>query len=234
MRYVRAAPMSGGQASDGTPVGGACGYYTSISLFGGPAEVRGCGQRVPPGNRRSSSPSVKLPRGGSTTPVSKTDDNGALAQYGPAVIFGGKPPADPNLPVGPSGPLTVRTRGKRSVTSSASVKNVGAGPFTANSVRSECNASKTGVKATTTISNGVVITATDADGNPTSSETVPARPPVNHTVTGVNNMGDTFRAVFNEQQVDADGRITVSAVHLYLLGPMAVGDVVIAQSHART
>jgi hypothetical protein len=61
---------------------------------------------------------------------------------------------------------------------------------------------------------------------------VPAHPAPNHTVTGTTSNGDSFRAVFNEQAIDADGTITVVAVHLYLLGPTAVGDVVIAESHA--
>jgi len=38
--------------------------------------------------------------------------------------------------------------------------------------------------------------------------------------------------VFNEQVTRRDGGTTVVAVHLYLLGPTAVGDVVIAQSHS--
>jgi hypothetical protein len=129
--------------------------------------------------------------------------------------------------------MTVSTKGKKTVTSTASVKNVGSGPFTASSVRATCTAKKAGVSAATTITKGVLVTATDGDGNPTASEVVPSHPPVNHTVTGVNDIGDSFRAVFNEQAVDAEGTITVNAVHLYLLGPTAVGDVVIAQAHAR-
>jgi len=226
--------MSGGQAATASTVaGGACGYYTSVGLFGGPAQVRGCGQKPGAGLPGSASPSVTLPPGGSSTAVKSTDDNGALAQYGPAVVFGGKPPKDPNAPLGPSGAMTVSTKGKRSVTSSASVKNVGAGPFIATSVRSTCTAAKSGVKASTTITSGVVVTATDADGNPTSMEKVPSHPEPNFTREGVNVLGDHFRAVFNEQTADPDGTITVNAVHLYLLGPTAVGDVVIAQSSAR-
>jgi hypothetical protein len=56
---------------------------------------------------------------------------------------------------------------------------------------------------------------------------------VNHTVTGTTSNGDDFKAVFNEQTVAADGTITVEAVHLYLLGPTAVGDVVVARAHSR-
>jgi hypothetical protein len=77
------------------------------------------------------------------------------------------------------------------------------------------------------------VTATDEDGNPTATEPVPAHPPVNHTVEGRISTGDTFRAVFNEQDTGPDGAITVRALHLYLLGPAARGDVVVAESQAR-
>lgn len=211
--------------------GGACGYSTDVALFGGPATVRGCGQTVPPASKRSTSPSVSLPPGGSATAVVATGA-GALAQYGPAVIFGGRPPTDPKAPLPPCGELRVSTKGKRSVTSTASVKNVGPGPFTATSVRSTCTAAAAGNTGSTTITRGALATATDADGNTTESSAIPTHPPVNHTLTGTTSNGDTFKAVFNEQTVAADGTITVVAVHLYLLGPTAVGDVLIAESHA--
>ena len=213
--------------------GEACGYYTEVALFGGPPTVRGCGQTTPPGDDLSASPSVTLPPGGSVTAVTATDDDGALAQYGPAIIFGGKPPSDPELPIPPSGPVKVSTKGKRSVTSSASVKNLSSGPFTADSVRSTCRASKSGTSGATTITRGVLVTANDREGNPSKTLQVPSRPPANYTRRGVNNAGDAFKAVFNEQKVARDGTITVTAVHLYLMGPAATGDVVIAQSRAR-
>ena len=214
------------------PAGGACGYYTDVGLFGGPKERRGCGQTIPPGNEASASPSVTLPAEGSTAAITAGDTSGALAQYGPAVIFGGPPPAATGAGT-PSGPIQVSTKGRTSVTSSASVKKVESGPFTAASVASTCSASKSGVKASTTIGKGVVVTASDPDGNPTASKTVPAKPPVNHKITGKVNTGDKFRIVFNEQKKSRDGTITVVAVHIYLLGPTAVGDVVIAESHCR-
>jgi len=213
--------------------GGACGYFSDVSLFGGPSTVRGCGQTVPPGNAKSTSPSVNLPDGGSVAAVTVTDANGALAQYGPAVVFGGRPPADDGAPIPPSGPLKVTTKGKRSVTSSASVKNLIAGPFSAGSVGCTCNATKSGTSASTTIGKGTLATATDGDGNPTATAVVPAHPPVNHTVTGTTSNGDSFKVVFNEQTVAADGTITVGAVHLYLLGPTAIGEVVVARAHSR-
>ena len=232
------ARQSGGsQESKGagaTPsvIGSAFGYQTDVSLFGGPVSVRGFGQTVPPGTTKSASPSVALPPGGSSATITAVDGDGALAQYGPAVLFGGKPPANPDVPLPPSGELRASTQGKRSVTSSASAKKIGPGPLVADAVRSTCHASKTGVTGSTTITRGVLATATDADGNTTSSEAIPAHPPANLTFEGTTGTGDSFRAVFNEQTVQGDGSITVNAVHLYLLGPTALGDVVIAQSHA--
>lgn len=231
-RGQRVAERRAKRTTTSTVSGGAFGYLTDLSLFGGPATVRGFGQKKPPGNAKSASPSVTLPKGGSATAVTATGD-GALAQYGPAVVFGGRPPADANAPLPPSGALTVSTKGTRTVTSSASVKNVGAGPFTASSVRSTCKASPSGTQGSVTIVKGELVTAADADGNPTATETIPSHPDANFTLTGVNDIGDQFKAVFNEQTVDADGTITVTAVHLYLQGPTAVGDVVVARSYAR-
>jgi hypothetical protein len=214
--------------------GSACGYYTDVSLFGGPSARLGAGQTTPPGDGGTASPSVSLPPGGSSTAVTATDSNGALAAYGPAVVFGGRPPANAKGPMPPSGAMRATTKGKRSVTSSASVKNVGAGPFTASSVSSTCTASTTsGTKGSTTVTRGVLVTATDQDGNATATEPVPAHPPVNHTVQGQISTGDRFKAVFNEQEAGPDGAITVRALHLYLLGPAAKGDVVVAESRAR-
>ena len=207
--------------------GSACGYFTNIGLFGGPSSLRGCGQTVPPGDERSASPSVALPPEGSGPAVVAEDDDGAVAQYGPAIVFGGKPPAEV------SGPMKVSTRGKRSVTSSAEVRSFSAGPFTADAVRSTCTASESGTKASTTVTRGVLVLASDAEGNPTKSEKVPSKPPANYTRKGVNSAGDRFRAVINEQKVGRDGTITVTAVHLYLLGPTAKGDVVVAQARAK-
>jgi uncharacterized protein YegP (UPF0339 family) len=212
--------------------GGACGFSTNVSLFGGPPERRGCGQTVPPGDARSASPAVALPAEGSTAALVAADEDGALAQYGPAVIFGGRVAAG-SMGNPPSGPIAVSTKGTTSITSSASVQNVGAGPVSAGSIRSTCTASKTGVKGSTSVSRGVVVTATDADGAPKTTVKVPAKPPVNHTVKGKVDTGDTFKAVFNEQKKAKDGTLTVVALHLYLLGPTAVGEVVVAESHCR-
>ncbi len=222
------APVS--KATPPKLAGGACGYSANVGLFGGPPERRGCGQTMPPGNARSASPQVTLPEGGSTTSIAATDEDGVIAVYGPAIILGGK---YPGTNTGPTGPVVVSTKGKTSVTSSASVKSVDAGVFTATSIRSTCTASKSGVKGSATVTNCVVVTASDADGNPKSTRTVPSKPPANHKISGKNSIGDKFRVVFNEQKKAKDGTITVVAAHLYLLGPTAIGEVVIAECHAR-
>jgi uncharacterized protein YegP (UPF0339 family) len=219
----RAAPAS-------KAAGGAFGWFSDVSLFGGPRERRGQGQTIPPGNARSASPEVTLPAGGSSTAVASVDEDGVIAVYGPAVLLGGR---YPGTDTGPTGPVVVSTKGKTSITSTASMKNIDAGVFTAGSVRSTCTASKSGVKGSTSVTKGVVITAAQADGTPTKTKTVPSKPPPNHKITGVNSIGDKFRIVFNEQKKGRDGTLTVIAVHLYLLGPTAQGELVLAESHAR-
>ncbi len=221
-------------AATGSVSGGACGYFTDVGLFGGPKNLRGCGQpsSAPATN---ASPSVTLPAGGSATPITATDSDGAVAEYGPAKIFSGQYPDDPNAPAPPSGPITVSTQGTPAgtVTSSASItlpRGVGPGPIVADGVRSTCTAGPAGVTGTVTITNGTLQLSTTADGSPLVTEPVPANPPVNYTRTGViTNVGDNFRVVYNEQ-ISTGTSITVNAVHMFLLGPTAVGELVIAQA----
>jgi len=230
-----ATTTSTAPAASGDVSGGACGYFSEVSLFGGPRNRRGCDQPAdaPASN---ASPSVTLPAGGSASPVSATDTDGATAQYGPAKLFSGQYPSnDPNADAPPSGPITVSTQGTPggSVTSTASIslpRGVGPGPIVADGVRSTCTAGASGLTASTTITNGTLVTSTTADGSALDTQPVPVNPPVNYTRTGtITNVGDNFRVVYNEQ-TQSGGSITVNAVHMYLLGPTAVGDLVIAQS----
>ncbi len=231
-KATAAANPVASKAAAPTPAGGAYGYVANVGLFGGPPERRGFGQAIPPGNAASASPSVELPAGGSVGAVVATDADGALAQYGPAVILCGKPPKG-TFGNPPTGPIVVSTKGRTSVTSSASVKNLDAGPFTAGSVKSTASAAKSGVKGLVAVANGVVVTATDAAGNPKKTKAVPAKPAANLAISGKNAIGDAFKVVFNEQTKATDGTITVVGAHLYLLGPTAAGEVVIAECHAR-
>ncbi len=213
----------------------AFGYSANVGFNDEPPTVRGFGQTIPPGTLQSASPSVDCPATGATDPVAVTDPDGALATYGTRAVFSGQWPADATAPP-PSGPLTVSCQGTTGPTGSASsaadVYNVGPGPFIADEVHSTCTATETGVTGTTTIIGGVLVTSTDADGKPLTTEAIPVTPDPNFMRTGtIDDVGDTYRIVLNEQIEDpVTGALTVNAVHLYFLGPFAEGDVVIGSS----
>ena len=194
--------------------GSAFGYFSSVSLFGGPPGIRG------------PNPAVVLPAAGSASPITATVPIG-LVQYGPAIFFS-------------SGPITVTTQGTigpaGSATSTANIMNVntsGQEVFTASNVASTCTATESGTSGSTTIIGGTLRTS---EGNPNveGDETIvviPTNPAPNTAYNGTfETVGDRFRYVFNEQIVNPDGSLTVNAAHLYLLGPTAVGDVIIGQS----
>jgi hypothetical protein len=194
--------------------GGAYGFYASVSLFGGPAVTRG------------PTPTVQLPAGGLDTPVTASDPSG-LARFGPATIFS-------------SDTLDVSTRGtaaaSASVTSSATIHNVdksGEEAFTASTLGSTCAASATDVSGSTTVEGGKLTVSQGADPDSHADDVVvpvPLHPGVNTSYDGkIENVGDSFRVVFNEQTTAGDA-ITVNAMHMYLLGPIAVGDVIVGQS----
>jgi len=130
------------------------------------------------------------------------------------------------------------------VTSSTNIANVNASGqenFTAANLASSCAASETAVSSgSTTITNGTLQTD-NGDDDPTN--TIPDHPPVNVTLPTspapntsydghihIGNTTDTFRYVFNEQIRNPDGSITVNAAHQYLLGPTAVGELIVGQS----
>ena len=221
--------------------GEAYGHYTSVSLFGGPASPVG------------PDPKVALPAGGSAQPVAATDADGATAQYGPARIFAGIwPPNVQQAP--PSGPISVSTKGTPgptgSVTSTADIGLYptpiavacdndapgktsctapgGFGPMPVTQgeqLHSTCTATPGGVTGSATFVKAQVAKSTDANGEPTDVENIPDRPPANYTKTGtITNVGDNWRIVYNEQTVDPDGTLTVNAIHMFLLGPIAIGE----------
>jgi len=73
----------------------------------------------------------------------------------------------------------------------------------------------------------------DAGEHPPVSVAVPANPAPNTTVLGhihINNSQDNFRYVFNEQVTNPDGSLVVNAGHEYLLGPTAVGDLILGHA----
>ncbi|MDP9073695.1 MAG: hypothetical protein M3N98_05865 [Actinomycetota bacterium] len=185
--------------------GSAYGFYAKVSLFGGPAKTRG------------PAPKVKLPAGGSTVAITASAASES-AQYGPATVYS-------------SGQTDISTQGKKTVTTSTDIFSVSAGPFTADEVTSTCQLFHLGLSGSATTSNGVLVTSTDANGNPVTTVNIPANPPPNDTYSGtIDNIGDSFTYVFNEQVTNANGSISVNAGHEYLLGPTAVGDLIFGQS----
>ena len=228
-----------GQQPAGADVSGitasAFGYYTDIGINGEPSTIRGFGQTIPPGTLESESPWVDCPTTGTTDPVTATDADGAIAKYGLRTVFSGQWPETATEPP-PSGPLTVSCQGTTgptgSASSSAHIIDVGPGPFIADEVYSTCTASESGVTGTTTIMGGLLVTSTDADGKPVTTEAIPIEPDVNYTRTGtINDVGDSYKIVLNEQIEDpVTGALTVNAAHIYFIGPTTEGDIVIASS----
>jgi hypothetical protein len=189
------------------------GSFMYVSLFGGPANVVG------------PAPKVDLPPAGAVNPLTASKPT-HLAQMGPATIFS-------------SGQINVSTQGtpgaNGSVQASASVANVNTGgteKFTATSMSASCTATETGHTAVVTI-NGGRVEVDEGDPDVAGDETfvnVPTNPPVNHTIPGfIAAVGDSFDYVFNEQVLNPDGSITVSAGHQKLIGPTAVGDLYTAR-----
>ena len=183
-------------------------------------------------NRSGPNPVATLPAGGSASAVTASAPS-TLVQFGPATIF-------------TSGAASVSTQGTpgggsvSTSTSVSSITNASGEVFTATSVSSSCAASEGARSGTTTISGGVLQTDS-GDNDPTNAipdhpavnVTVPTNPAPNTAINGhihVNNATDTFTYVFNEQVVGADGSMTVSAAHLKLIGPNAVGDLYVGQS----
>ncbi|MDQ6782797.1 MAG: VCBS repeat-containing protein [Actinomycetota bacterium] len=132
--------------------GGAYGYYLKMTLFGGAPAVRG------------PNPTVALPPGGATPPITATAPR-AAAIAGPATIFtSGRVDLSTQGTTGPNG----------SVTSSTNIANVdaggsesfGYGPMDITTlypknpqglttdIASTCTSSGTGVSGTTTVTNG--------------------------------------------------------------------------------
>ncbi|HEX2700143.1 MAG TPA: Calx-beta domain-containing protein [Acidimicrobiales bacterium] len=200
---------------------------------------------------------------GSATAITASDPDGAKARYGPAVIHGGIWPPEVSSPT-PSGPQYVSTQGtpeSGTVTSSADITlnalpyplvpcatgpcgdpgGFGPAPVWGDSLHAECTATESSVTGSTTFSNAFVakgsIVGGEDDGapDPNSTEAIPDHPPVNYTRSGViSNVGDVFTVVFNQQIVNPDGSLTVNAVHMYLFGPVAVGEVIRGQATCGT
>jgi len=187
--------------------GSAFGYYSSVAFdFGrgpGPAEVDG------------PAPTVTLPSTGGSETASVESGSAAA---GPAVFF-------------ESGPITVRTEGATgptgSSTSSVSITGTpdGPDPFHYQEVSSTCTSTETSTTASTTLTGASI----NLGGG--QSVVVPDNPAPNTEYFGtIDGVDDRFRIVINEQIVTSDS-ITVNAMHMYLLGPIALGEVIVGQAH---
>lgn len=211
--------------------GSAFGYYTNVSLFGGPYNLLGYGQAAG-APALAATPSVSLPSTGGS--VSLTDPDGSKAAYGPAVIFGWFNTATQTYVN--SGSQTVlaqgTTAGTGTVLSRSTVNNAGPGPLVMPQIITTCQRSGANTVASVQISNGFVETSTDPNtGDVTSTQAIPSSPTAGLTINGtLNHIGDSFSIVFNKQTTNADGSKTIEGAHMYLLGPTAVGDMVIASA----
>lgn len=217
--------LSGGLAL--VAVGGAAGAKPATPLEGSAVGVSAPdltifgGAQTPYGP----TPTATLPAGGSTTAVTGSDASESVV-YGPATLF-------------TSGAVDVSTQGTQSggsVTSSVTlsgITNAHGETMTADSLSSTCTANGAN-SASTTVTNGVVATDIDANGNIVTSEAVPANPSPGFTINGTLALSatdtETFTWVFNEQTTNRDGSITVNAAHYELHGPTTKGDIFLGQS----
>ena len=201
-------------------MGSAYGYSANFTIFGGGPFIF------------EPTPTVVLPPEGYSIPVQNSVPSGRVAQ-GPGVLF-------------TSGPISVTAFGTTGpageVQMSSTIENVPTSTvgeiLYAGSIHSSCEASEAGVSGSTTLAGPgdaghAAPTLRISDGNPDveGDETyvdLPLNPPPNHTIEGnLESVGDTFRVVFNEQILNPDGSLTVNAVHEYLIGPTAVGDLIL-------
>jgi hypothetical protein len=203
-------------AASGGVSGGAYGYSVTVSLFGGAAASRG------------PTPTVTLPAAGSAAPVTASAPSGS-AQFGPATLF-------------TSDQIDVSTQGTPggTVTSSATVNNSnksGQEQLTAATISSTCTASASSQTGSASLKGAKLVTSSGANLDSDADDVVvqlPTDPAANTSYDGkIENVGDTFRVVVNEQ-VRSAGSITVNAVHMFLLGPTAKGELIIGQSRCST
>jgi hypothetical protein len=107
--------------------------------------------------------------------------------------------------------------------------------FIADTASTTCTANDTGPPtASTSFTNGVLVTATDNNQAPTATTAIANSPAANLTINGFFKLGasdtESFTYIFNEQIVNADGSLTVNAAHLKPTGQTAYGDVIFGQS----
>ena len=231
----------------------ACAYWVNVNIFGSGYSTQGCAPQTNSGaSANTLAPSLTLPAAGGMLSASDTD--GAKSIYsGVATFFSS--PYDPNDNLTNSGRLDVSVAGSASaVQATAKAETVGPSPFWTRSpssaapyaepaksgssydgstgfVESKCQGSGSTEVGTVTIKNGFVDTVTGTNGYPTQTVAVPNPTPVNHRINFVmHNEGDSGYIIFNERIANADGTLTVNAVHMYMQGPSAFGDLIIGKT----
>jgi hypothetical protein len=219
----------------------ACSIYSNVSLFGGTAGSQGCGpQSSSYSSSNSLAPSATMLSGGGT--INNVDSDGAMLTYGPANIVSS--PYDSSDNTTNTGVLTAQTSWNGStgnVSALAQAKAIGPSPFWTKTptswqtaadighVKTTCSSTSTTNNATVEIKNGVVDLALDPDtGYPTSQQSVATNPSqglsYNFTIDTVSE-DEWGYIVFNERTTNADGSLTVVGAHMYMMGPIAVGEV---------
>jgi hypothetical protein len=207
-------------------IGSAYGVSANVALFGSPQPPFG------------PAPTVTLPAGGHSVISANAASEDVV--YGPATFFSsGTEKVTTKGTIGATGSVVSTT----SVASASQAAGtcpgtetacVYAGPFTADSMASHCKATQTALTGKATFVNGQLVTATDTNGNPTTTVVIAASPKKNYTVSGYLYAGttdkETFTWTFNQQTVNPNGSITIYAAHQHLNGPTAVGDLYIGQS----
>jgi hypothetical protein len=184
--------------------GSAFGESLSIGLFGGAPFTSG------------PTPQVKLPPTGGSANDAAPSARSAPPGNPPPVVFLKTDALEVSTSGQPSG---------GSATSTAKVTNPNAlSDFVlASRIESTCTSTKGSSAASTTLA-GATFT------NGPETRPLPANPAPNETIEGVQpDVNDRFKVVFNEQ-TRTETSITVNAVHIYLLGPSAVGEIIIAQA----
>jgi hypothetical protein len=241
--------LSASPAFATTTYGNSCTLYSNVGLFGGAAATLGCGTQTSSyATSNSAAPSTTW----TGTATNVVDSDGAKLTYGPADMVSS--PWLTGDTTSNTGVLTAQSSGTSSVAMVSKVVGIGPSPLYTSTpvsvdnpstpsgyIQGSCSASGPSTySGQTTVSKGYVDTALDSNGYPTATTAV-TNPATNTSISytidnlvtgGVKEHG---HIVFNQRVVNADGSYTVNGAHMYLEGPIALGDVFYAQvtcSHA--
>ena len=223
MAFVMGGATAAAASSVTTVAGVAYGYHAySMSFFGGLQKDTG------------PTPIATLAPNASNSPQTSTSSTG-LVQYGPATLFTSDGiSATTSGSLGTTGSVTSHTSVADINKASTQPLNTGSEQLTADNISSRCSASTSGASGGTTVTNGTVEVN---NGSTPKFVTVPTSPAPNTAIKGVIHISasdkESFRFVFNEQ-VKSGNSIIVNAVHEYLNGPTAKGNLIIGQAVCST